>query len=107
MAGRSTMQLSRSATKPSQSTPAPAFVEAVRTPPPTGAGEQSPEQHPLWKSIALHLLPGAALTAFVIGVNAAFGVEPLLGLLIGILLVLSPLELGYLSFYARRTTGSW
>ncbi|MDP3968854.1 MAG: CPBP family intramembrane metalloprotease [Nocardioides sp.] len=39
--------------------------------------------------------------------HVALGIEPLLALLVGILLVLAPLELGYLSIYARRTTGSW
>ena len=69
--------------------------------------EASSEQHSLWHSIALHLLPGVALTGFVITMNALFGLEPLLGLLVGILVVLAPLELGYLAVYARRTAGSW
>lgn len=73
-------------------------------PAPAGSGR---EQHQLLFSVMLHLGPGAALTGFVIGVHAAFGVEPLLGLLVGILVVLAPLELGYLAFYSRRTTGSW
>jgi uncharacterized protein len=55
----------------------------------------------------LHLFPGAALTAFIVVAAAAFGVEPLLALLVGILVVLAPLELGYLAVYAKRTTGSW
>lgn len=101
------MAFIRSAATPHRSTPEVASAEAVRRPRSAGPGEQSPEQHPLWKSVALHLLPGAALTAFVIAANAAVGVQPLLGLLVGILLVLAPLELGYLSFHARRTTGSW
>lgn len=44
---------------------------------------------------------------FVIVMAGLFDVEPLLGLLLGIMVVLAPLELGYLSFHARRTTGSW
>lgn len=55
------------------------------------------EQHPLGLSILLHLAPGAALTGFVIAAKAALGLEPLLGLLIGILVILAPLELGYLA----------
>jgi hypothetical protein len=51
------------------------------------------EQHPLWFSVILHLSPGAALTGFVILVHAGYGVEPLLGLLVGILVVLTPLGL--------------
>jgi hypothetical protein len=65
------------------------------------------QQHPLWLSVLLHLLPGAALTGFIVVMHAAFGVEPLLALLAGILVVLAPLELGYLALHARRTTGSW
>jgi membrane protease YdiL (CAAX protease family) len=58
-------------------------------------------------SILLHLAPGAALTGFVLATNAASGLEPLLGLLLGIPVVLAPLELGYLALHAHRTTGSW
>jgi len=54
----------------------------------------------------LHLLPGAALSAFVVAL-ASWGVDPLFALLIGIGLVITPLELGYLAVYAKRTTGSW
>jgi uncharacterized protein len=67
----------------------------------------NPDQHPLWLSVVLHLAPGAALTAFVIATNAAFDLDPLTGFLIGILVVLAPLELGYLAFHAHRRTGSW
>jgi uncharacterized protein len=70
----------------------------------------SPEQHPLWLSIVLHLFPGAALAAFVILVTPvleARGVDALFALLMGIGVVIAPLELGYLALYAKRTTGSW
>jgi uncharacterized protein len=40
-------------------------------------------------------------------VHAALGVEPLIGLLLGIVLVVAPLELGYLSLQAHRSSGSW
>jgi hypothetical protein len=50
------------------------------------------EQHPLWLAVVLHLFPGAVLTAFIIVAAAGFGVEPLLALLVGILVVLAPLE---------------
>jgi hypothetical protein len=43
-------------------------------------------------SLLLHLLPGAVLTLFVLIVASAFGVEPLLALLMGILVVIAPLE---------------
>jgi uncharacterized protein len=82
------------------------------TSPPTDSatglsGPHAVEQHPIWLTVLLHLAPGVALTGFVIAAYAAFGLEPLLGLLIGILVVLTPLELGYLSFYAHRNRGTW
>ena len=64
------------------------------------------EQHSLVRSIALHLLPGAALFAFVIAA-AALGIEPFGALIAGIVLVIVPIELGYLLVQAKRTTGRW
>lgn len=66
----------------------------------------SPDQHTLGRSIVLHLLPGAALFAFVV-VAAALGVPAALALLVGIAVVIVPIELGYLLFEARRRTGRW
>lgn len=77
-----------------------------RQPPPAVKGDMR-EQHAFGLSVLLHLAPGAALTGFVVAVHALLDVEPLLGLLVGILVVLAPLELGYLALYSRRTTGSW
>jgi uncharacterized protein len=68
---------------------------------------ETPGQHPLWLSVVLHLAPGAALAGFLVATTAAFAVDPLLALLAGILVVIAPLELGYLVVHARRTTGSW
>jgi membrane protease YdiL (CAAX protease family) len=65
------------------------------------------EQHPIWLSALLHLAPGAALTAFVVAAYAVLEVDPLIGLLVGILVVLAPLELGYLALYAHRNRGTW
>jgi uncharacterized protein len=65
------------------------------------------EQHTLARSVLLHLAPGAALTAFVLLMHAAFAMEPLLALLIGIPAVIAPLELGYLALQAHRATGTW
>jgi membrane protease YdiL (CAAX protease family) len=65
-----------------------------------------PEQHSLGRSTVLHLLPGAALFAFVL-VAAALGVPAILALLVGIALVVVPIELGYLLYQARRETGRW
>jgi uncharacterized protein len=66
----------------------------------------SPEQHSLAHSIVLHLLPGAALFAFVV-IAAAVGIPAVVALLAGIAVVIVPLELGYLLFQARRRTGRW
>jgi membrane protease YdiL (CAAX protease family) len=64
------------------------------------------EQHSLGRSIVLHLLPGAALFAFVVVVDAG-GVPAVVALLIGIAVVVLPLEFGYLLVQARRRTGAW
>jgi membrane protease YdiL (CAAX protease family) len=66
----------------------------------------SPEQHSLPRSIALHLLPGAALFGFVL-LAAALGVPAILALLVGIALVVVPIELGYLLWQGRTETGRW
>jgi uncharacterized protein len=66
----------------------------------------SPEQHALPQSIALHLLPGAALFACVLGA-APVGIEPVVALLFGIGLVVAPLELGYLFIQGKRRNGTW
>jgi membrane protease YdiL (CAAX protease family) len=65
-----------------------------------------PEQHSLPRSIALHLLPGAVLFGFVL-VAAALGVPAILALLVGIALVIVPIELGYLLYEGRRKSGRW
>jgi membrane protease YdiL (CAAX protease family) len=64
------------------------------------------EQHSLARSIALHLLPGAALFAFVIAA-AALGIAAFVALIAGIVLIIVPLELGYLLVQAKRRTGRW
>jgi membrane protease YdiL (CAAX protease family) len=66
----------------------------------------SPEQHSLPRSIVLHLLPGAALFGFVL-VAAALGIPAILALLVGIALVIVPIELGYLLYQGRQETGRW
>jgi membrane protease YdiL (CAAX protease family) len=66
----------------------------------------SSEQHSLSRSIALHLLPGAALFGFVLAA-AALGMPAILALLVGIALVIVPIELGYLLHQGRKTTGRW
>jgi uncharacterized protein len=75
------------------------------------SGERvTPEQHPVWVSIVLHLLPGGALATFVIFVSPileARGIDALFAFLIGIGVVIAPLELGYLAVHAKRSSGSW
>lgn len=66
----------------------------------------SPHQYPLPHAIALHILPGVALTIFVL-VASALGLEPALALFFGIGLVIVPIELGYLFLRARHLTGRW
>ena len=64
-----------------------------------------PEQMPLGRSILLHLLPGALITAFYLLAGPAVlraGYPPLAALLLGILLVLIPFELGWLLVLGRR-----
>ena len=70
----------------------------------------SPEQHRLWWSVLLHLLPGAALTLFVVAaapVMRSAGFPTVFALFAGIGLVIVPIELGILFAHARRTTGSF
>ena len=77
---------------------------------PPAVSVRSPEQFSLVRSIVLHLAPGAVFTAFVVLVAPVFtswGLDASLALFGGIGVVLVPLELGYLAFYARQTTGSW
>ena len=84
----------------------PVFPPGVSEP----GGEQTPhvwpEQHWLPRSIVLHLLPGAALFGFVL-VAAALGMPAILALLVGIALVIVPIELGYLLYQGRRKSGRW
>lgn len=68
------------------------------------------EQHSLGKSVVLHLLPGALITAFfVLLAPAVFraGYPPEFTLLLAILAVLIPFELGYLFCEGRRLNGKW
>jgi membrane protease YdiL (CAAX protease family) len=61
-------------------------------------------QHSLVRSVALHLLPGALITAFYIGVAPLvreLGFPSLMALYLAIILVLIPFELGYVLYRAR------
>ena len=64
-------------------------------------------QHSAVRSVVLHLLPGALITAFYVGVAPvvrAFGFPSLMALYLAIVIVLIPFELGYL-FSRARTEG--
>jgi uncharacterized protein len=68
------------------------------------------EQYTLLRSTVLHLFPGLALATFVVLAAPTVesrGLPALFALLLGIGVVIAPLELGYLVTHARRTTGSW
>jgi membrane protease YdiL (CAAX protease family) len=85
----------------------PPQAESIRKhPPQTG----SVEQHSLGYSIALHLLPGVAMVLFVVlaaPLVSAWGFPTVFALFVGIPLVIVPIELGYLLYQARHTTGTW
>lgn len=66
------------------------------------------EQHSVGKTIALHLVPGALITAFyavAAPVVRGFGLPSLTAIFLAIVFVLIPFELGYL-FYAARRNGT-
>jgi membrane protease YdiL (CAAX protease family) len=71
---------------------------------------QTPERHSLWRTLILHLAPGALLTfAFLLAapvVNRAGG-SSYLALLLCIPLILVPFEVGVLLFERRRIGCSW
>lgn len=76
----------------------------------TGPTTATPGQHSLAKSVLLHLYPGLTLATFVVltaPTVESWGLPALFALIIGIGVVIAPLELGYLSIHAHRTTGSW
>ena len=70
--------------------------------------QPTPGQHSVGRSILLHLLPGAALAAFVlvaIPATDSWDVDPLAIFFAGIGLVIVPIELGYLTFQGKKLTG--
>lgn len=90
------------------STPVPDVSSAPSTH--QGPAPTTPGQHSLARSVVLHLSPGLALATFVVltaSVFESWGLPALFALIVGIGVVIAPLELGYLSIHAHRTTGSW
>lgn len=76
----------------------------------TQPSRTSPDQHHLGRSVVLHLLPGVAITVFYVlfaPVAIRWGFPPVFSLLVAIPLVLVPMELGYLLYRAKRTTGAF
>ncbi len=67
-------------------------------------------QHSLPRSLTLHLLPGALVTIFFIACGPLFeswGAPAFLAIIIGIGLVIIPLELGWLFYEARKRNGTF
>lgn len=86
--------------------PGPAAVR----PRPAEGNRPTAGQHHIVTSIVLHLFPGLSLATFVVltaSTIESWGMDPFFAFLLGIGLVIAPLELGYLSLHAHRTTGSW
>jgi membrane protease YdiL (CAAX protease family) len=71
--------------------------------------KQHTPQHSLAKSVALHLLPAAFVMAFYV-LAAPFvirlGFPPGLTLLVGFLLIGTPIELGYLLYLGKKRNGN-
>ena len=72
-------------------------------------GDGKPAQHSITKSVVLHLFPGAAAVAFfvVVGIPVAraFELSSAQAFLLTSLVVLLPIELGYLLYIGRKTNG--
>ncbi|TAK01285.1 MAG: CPBP family intramembrane metalloprotease [Chloroflexota bacterium] len=67
------------------------------------------QQHSIARSVVLHLLPGALITAFYIGVAPMvreLGFPSLMALYLAIVVVLIPFELGLLFYRARKEAAS-
>jgi hypothetical protein len=66
------------------------------------------DQHPIGKSVLLHLLPGVAILVFVVlavPLVERLGFPPAVAGSLSILFVLAPLEIGYLLHHGRRRNG--
>ncbi len=64
--------------------------------------------HSIWRSIGLHLIPGALITLFfylATPLLQSVGFPPMMGILLAILVILIPFELGYLLYQSRKTSG--
>ncbi len=83
---------------------------SVRTPfHMAGVAVEAP-QHTLLRSVALHLFPGALVTAFFIVAGPlceSWGAPALLAVFFSIGLIVIPLELGWLLYEARKRNGTF
>ena len=64
--------------------------------------------HSIWRSLTLHLLPGALITAFYFLAGPLVmraGYPSIMALFLAIVVILIPFELGYLLYEGKRTTG--
>jgi membrane protease YdiL (CAAX protease family) len=64
--------------------------------------------HSTWRILTLHLLPGALITAFYFlaaPLVLRAGYPSILALLLAIIVILIPFELGYLLYQGKRTSG--
>jgi uncharacterized protein len=105
---RTTTSTSTTAKAPTSAATGPAANSTVADP--AGPAETHPEQHSVAWSILLHLLPGAALTVFIVlaaPAAQAIGLPSVFALFAGIPLVIVPIELGILLAHAKRTTGTF
>ena len=67
------------------------------------------EQHSVARTVVLHLLPGALITAFYVGaapVVRSLGFPSLMAIFLAIGFVLIPFELGYLIYQARKNAST-
>jgi hypothetical protein len=71
----------------------------------SGGNRVTGEQHSLVRTVVLHLLPGALITAFYVAaapVIRSLGFPSLMAIFLAILFVLVPFELGYLLYRTKK-----
>lgn len=69
---------------------------------------QQIQSHTIWQTLGLHLIPGALITAFYFLTAPAImkaGYPALMAILLAILVILIPFELGYLLYQGKKQTG--
>jgi membrane protease YdiL (CAAX protease family) len=70
--------------------------------------DETIKPHNVWQSIGLHLIPGVLITAFFFLATPYLvkaGFPPMMGILLAILVILIPFELGYLLYQGKKATG--